>query len=477
MRVTADDLFQTPLDQAEIDFENAGGETFICGNPPYMGATVKAPRGASLETLERMKREEATRKSDLKAIFSSYTEGWKSLDYVAGWFMKAAAYGQQTASKAALVSTNSICQGQQVSTLWPLLFSLGADIEFAHTSFKWSNLARNKAGVTCIIVGLGRSKPAERRLYTASENGEYNVQLVDNINAYLIPGPNIEVFPTRSPPRDRAVVEAGGKPVEGGHLLLSASDRRQLLARDESTARFLRRVFGANEHTNGIVRYALWLSIEEFESVRDSCEIGPRIEAVRQMRLASPKQATKLSANWPHRFQEVKQSTRETVTLIPTLTAERREYIAAGLEPPGTVVTNLAFAQFDGPVHEIAILNSRVHFAWIAAVCGKFKTDYRYSNTLGWNTFPLPKLTAQNKADLARCAENILLARESHFPKTIADLYDPEDMPDDLRRAHEANDEVMERIYIGRRFKNDTERLEKLFELYNKMTSLKAMAH
>jgi hypothetical protein len=156
---------------------------------------------------------------------------------------------------------------------------------------------------------------------------------------------------------------------------------------------------------------------------------------------------------------------------VPTLTSEKRTFIPVGLEPPGTIITNLSFAQFDGSMADLAILNSRLHFIWVATVCGKFKTDYRYSNTLGWNTFPIPTLTEKNKTDLTRCAEDILLAREKHFPATIADLYDPDNMPADLREAHERNDELLERIYIGRRFRNDTERLEKLFDLYTKMTA------
>jgi hypothetical protein len=191
-------------------------------------------------------------------------------------------------------------------------------------------------------------------------------------------------------------------------------------------------------------------------------------------RSKSPKAATKKAADWPHRFDEVKQTGAEVVTIIPTLTAEVREYIPVGLLPVGSIVTNLAFALYDAPLWNMAIIASRLHFVWIATVCGKFKTDYRYSNTLGWNTFPLETLTDQNKADLTRCAEDILLAREAHFPTTIADLYDPDRMPAELREAHERNDETLERIYIGRRFKNDTERLEKLFELYTQMTARQA---
>ena len=161
---------------------------------------------------------------------------------------------------------------------------------------------------------------------------------------------------------------------------------------------------------------------------------------------------------------------------MPQVSSESREYLPIGILPKGAIVSNLAFALYDAPLWNMALIASRLHLVWIGTVCGKMKTDFRYSNVLGWNTFPVPKLTEQNKADLTRCAEDILLAREAHFPATIADLYDPEKMPENLRHAHERNDEVLERIYIGRRFKNDTERLEKLFELYTKMTSAMAAA-
>jgi hypothetical protein len=467
----ADDLFHTPLNQAQIDFENEGGETYICGNPPYVGATVKPPKDADEATKARMRADAEARKADLESLFSGITNKWKSLDYVSGWFLKAVQYGQHTSSSAALVTTNSICQGQQVAVLWPIIFRLGAEIEFAHTSFKWSNLAKNKAGVTCIIVGLGRSGRPNRKLYSISDVGEPLSQEVVNINAYLIAGANIEVQSRRTPPNGRVTIEAGGKPVEGGHLLLSMQEKEHLLLELPQASRVIKRVFGANEHAKGLVRYALWFNDDDLKLIAQNPALARRVEGVRRMRLDSPKDATIASANMPHKFQEVKQSGDEIVTLIPTLTAEKREYIPASLEPAGTIITNLAFGQFDGPLSDLAIIISRLHFVWIAAICGKFKTDYRYSNTLGWNTFPLPALTEKNKADLTRCAEDILLAREAHFPATIADLYDPDAMPADLREAHERNDEVLERIYIGRRFKNDTERLEKLFELYTKMSA------
>jgi hypothetical protein len=188
------------------------------------------------------------------------------------------------------------------------------------------------------------------------------------------------------------------------------------------------------------------------------------------MRLKSKDSGTKEMALRAHQFREMYHGKKHTL-ILPGVSSEGREYLPVGLIDSHSVVSNLAFALYDAPLWNMALIASRLHLIWIATVCGKLKTDFRYSNTLGWNTFPVPTLTEKNKADLTRCAEDILLAREHHFPATIADLYDPDDMPADLRAAHDRNDEVLERIYIGRRFKNDTERLEKLFDLYTRMTA------
>lgn len=192
-------------------------------------------------------------------------------------------------------------------------------------------------------------------------------------------------------------------------------------------------------------------------------------------RAASPKKATAEWSKKPWRFVEIRSPNYKDAMVVPIVSSENRPYLPIGFLPKKSIV-NYAFGLYDAPLWALSLVASRIHLVWIATVCGKMKSDFRYSNTLGWNTFPVPNLTSQNKSDLTRCAEDILLAREAHFPATIADLYDPEAIPDDLRRAHEANDEVLERIYIGRRFRNDTERLEKLFELYTKMTSAKAAA-
>ena len=296
------------------------------------------------------------------------------------------------------------------------------------------------------------------------------VKEVEKVNAYLVPGTDVIVDKQTSPPDERSQMDAGGKPVEGGNLLFTEAEKQRLVERDVGTTKFLKRAYGASEYIRGEVRFCLWIADDLEQEAKANEEINRKLDAVAAFRLKSPKAATKKGAAWPHKFEEVKQTGNEIVTIVPKVSSESREYLPVGLLPRGSIVTDLAFALYDAPLWNMAIIASRLHLVWIGTVCGKMKTDFRYSNTLGWNTFPVPLLTEQNKTDLTRCAQDILLAREAHFPATIADLYDPETMPDNLRHAHERNDEVLERIYIGRRFKNDTERLEKLFDLYTKMT-------
>lgn len=454
VKVVADDLFLTPLDQKEIDFSNEGGETYICGNPPYLGSTWQS----------------AEQKDDLRAIFDHRCKNWKSLDYVAGWFMKAADYGAHTPSTSAFVSTNSICQGQQVPILWPLIFSSGHEIAFAHTSFKWENLASHNAGVTVAIVGIANPAPRARQLFSASNDGGTVVTEVPHINAYLVPGANVVVDKANHPLSGQSLMSFGNKPVDGGNLLLSRDEVAALCLTTEQRERFVRRIYGSAEFIRGLERYCLWIEDADLTEAQGIAAIAQRIEGVRKMRLASTDKSAREMATRSHQMREMNIGRTQTI-VMPSVSSESRPYLPVGLIDERSTVTNLAFALHDAPLWNMALIASRLHLVWIGTVCGKMKTDFRYSNTLGWNTFPVPLLTEQNKADLTRCAEDILLAREAHFPATIADLYDPETMPDNLRHAHDRNDEVLERIYIGRRFKNDTERLEKLFELYTKMTA------
>jgi len=454
VQLYTNDLFATPLKQPEIAFENAGGETYICGNPPYLGSTWQS----------------AEQKSDLKGIFEGKANNWKSLDYVAGWFMKAAEYGRQTNAASAFVSTNSICQGQQVPILWPLIFKSGHEIAFAHISFKWNNLASFNAGVSVIIVGISNHVEKIRRLFTIADDGSTILKEADNINAYLVIGKDVIVDKRSKPHTELNEMSFGNKPVDGGNLLLSGPEVTELNLTQDQYARFIRKIYGSAEFIRGLERYCLWIDNQQLEEARSIESIYHRIEAVRTMRLASRDKSANEMARRSHQMREMNIGRQQTI-IIPAVSSENRDYLPCGLLNNNTAVTNSAFALYDAPIWNLAIIASKLHLAWIAAVCGKMKTDYRYSNTLGWNTFPVPKLTEKNKQDLNSCAEEILIARERHFPSTIADLYDPEKMPEDLRQAHDRNDEVLERIYIGRRFKNDTERLEKLFALYTQMTS------
>ena len=454
VKLVGDDLFHTPLDQAQIDFENEGGETYICGNPPYLGSTWQDDQ----------------QKADLKAIFDHRTKSWKSLDYVAGWFMKAADYGTQTNAAAAFVSTNSICQGQQVPILWPLIFQTGHEIAFAHTSFKWTNLASHNAGVTVAIVGISNHASKARPIYSFGDDGCAIVREAAHINGYLVTGPDVALGKRSNPPDERAEMTFGNKPVDGGNLLMDASEVAALGLSPDQEAHFIRRIYGSAEFIRGLCRYVLWIEDDDIQQALAIPTIKTRIEAVREMRLASPDKGANGMALRAHQMREMCIGRYWTIT-VPRTSSVNRPYLPVGLIDSYSTVTSEAFALYDAPLWNMALIASRLHLVWIGTVCGKLKTDFRYSNTLGWNTFPVPTLTNKNRDDLNRCAEDILLAREAHFPATIADLYDPEKMPADLRETHERNDEVLERIYIGRRFKNDTERLEKLFELYTKMTA------
>jgi hypothetical protein len=266
----------------------------------------------------------------------------------------------------------------------------------------------------------------------------------------------------------------GNKPVDGGHLILEYDQVQAMLSDDTRSKEFIYRYLGAADAIQGKLRFCLWIPEARKIAATQIAPIAERINAVREFRIKSSKELTREGVNSAHAFQQVRQRGSEVVTLIPMHSSASRAFLPIGLYPEKTIVSNGAFSLYDAPLWNFAILSSRLHLVWIAAVCGKIKTDYRYSCTLGWNTFPVPPLTEKNKADLTRCAEDILLAREAHFPASIADLYEPDAMPEDLRHAHDRNDEVLERIYIGRRFKNDSERLEKLFDLYTKMAAREA---
>ncbi|SUZ33503.1 hypothetical protein ROE7235_03274 [Roseibaca ekhonensis] len=455
VKFQADDLFMSPLDQAQIDFANEGGETYICGNPPYIGYNKQA----------------RDQKEDLEVVFSPYLKNWGNLDYVAAWFLKSALFLKETIGAMALVSTNSICQGGQVSVLWPLLEKHGLSIFFAYTSFKWSNLAAHNAGITVIVVGLAQRSKQSARLFETNQDGTVAARQVPQINGYLIAGALVYVSKRMKPLSGVGSMSFGNHPYYGSALICSLNEARDMIQNDDRISKYLRPIYGSTEVIKAAPRYCLWISEEDISDAMEIPQIEDRVNTVRKNRLekSSDAQAQAL-AKVPYRFRDTF-TPKEHVIAVPQTTSENREFLPCDLLDHRSVLTFKCYAIYDAPLWNMAIVASRLHLAWIGAVCGRMRTDFSYSNTLGWNTFPVPKLTEKNRADLTAAATGILLAREAHFPATIADLYDPEKMPANLRAAHDHNDEVLERIYIGRRFRNDTERLEKLFEMYTKMTT------
>ena len=447
VKLVGDDLFSSPINQAEINFENEGGETYICGNPPYKGS----------------KKRDKKLTDELGLVLEPLQKKWKDNDYVTAWFIKAAQYISIAEAKAAFVTTNSLCQGQQVDLIWPLIFSYGIEIGWAHTSFKWANLASKNAGVTVAIIGLQRQSATNKTIYFE------NVKKVSKvISPYLVDSEIVSVKP-RLRSDVLADMKLGNMPYGKG-LLLETEERNSLLSQNKNAEKFIRKFAGGEEFLHAKDRYCLWINDDEIDEALSIPFIKNRVDEVRKQRSESTDEGGRKLASRPHQFRERNFSKYQTIVLART-SSENRDYLPIGLADPSWIFSSETFALYDAEIFNLALLSTRLHLVWIATVCGKMKTDFRYSNTLGWNTFPIPQLTEKNKDDLTRCAENILLARESHYPATIADLYNPATMPANLREAHERNDEVLERIYIGRRFRNDTERLEKLFELYTKMTS------
>jgi hypothetical protein len=456
VRFRADNLFGIPEEQAEIDFENEGGETYICGNPPYAGLSSQTPG----------------QKEDLRILFEDSNKYWKSFDYVMGWFWKAHRFIQGQAARAAFVATNSICQGQLVPMFWPSILRDSTRIFFAHSSFKWRNLAANNAGVTVVIIGISNDHGKSARLFDAAAASDNVIEKsVANINAYVVAGPDIYIEAIAKPPSEFPMMFWGNKPTDGGNLLLSPEEARQILREAPEAEPFLRPFFGSDEFIKGAPRVCIWVSDEQKDEAFAIPSLASRFARVKEFRNNSKAKETRPAASYPYRFRQIQGAPGRSSIIVPIHSSESRPNLPVGLLPSGGIVSNAAYALYEAPLWNMALIASRLHLVWIATVCGKLETRYRYSNTLGWNTFPVPTLTEKNKTDLTICAEDILLAREAHFPATIADLYDPDNMPEDLHHAHERNDEVLERIYIGRRFKNDTERLEKLFDLYTKMTT------
>jgi hypothetical protein len=425
-----------------------GHEIFVLGNPPYLGSSMQ----------------ETSQKEDMAAVFHGIKD-FKNLDYIACWFLKAARYLRGNAAVCAFVTTNSICQGEQVALLWPHVFACGVEIHFAHLSFKWTNNAKGNAGVTCAIIGLSAASSRKKTLYSGGV-----AKTATNINAYLANAKNVFIAKRRSPLSKLVPMDYGSKPTDGGNLILSSDEKIQLLEQYPELKEVVRPFMGADDFINGHYRHCLWFTDEQALRFGDIPEIKRRLRKVKEMRLASPKAATRQDAETPHRFSERRYLETQQI-IMPSVSSERRHYIPVGWIRSDTVISNLAFAIYHAEPWVFGVISSQMHMVWVRAVAGRLKTDYRYSSSICYNNFPFPDISAEQKRELDQKAEEVLGTREAYFMKTIAWLYDPDTMPAELLAAHRTLDAAVEQCYRSKPFTSDEERLEYLFAEYERMTA------
>ena len=428
---------------------NSGAEVYVIGNPPYKGASEQTPQ----------------MKDDFLPVFgaSNYS---KNLDYIALWFIKGARYITGTRAELAFVTTNSVAQGQHVELMFPGIFSMGLEIGYAYTSFKWENNAKRNAGVTVAVISLRNRSSEPKYIYT----DDLRIAAT-NINGYLADASDmIATKRTKHLSINLPVMVKGSQPTDGGSLILDLDDKHKLIEARPEAKRYIKRYTGAEEYIKGEDRYCLWVEAADLSHAQAIPELASRFEAVVSMRLKSKKAATKKFASAPFRFTEIRYKPTDSI-IVPSVSSERREYIPLGYLGPDTVISNLAFGVYDAEPWVFALLTSRLHMAWARAVGGKLKTDYRYSNTLVYNNFPVPPLSDSVKEKLTVAALRVLDVREYHCEKTLADLYDPDLMPQDLRDAHAAVDVLVDSIYSKKPYETDEQRLSDLFVLYEQMSA------
>lgn len=422
----------------------ANEDVFIVGNPPFVGTTYRS----------------ALQKKDFNAVFDDLVENSGRLDFSACWMFLASNYVRKSRAKSALITTSSTVQGSAVGPLWKVALTPPVKIIFCHRPFKWRNNATKNAAVECVIVGLSSQKEEFAYIY----DGEHRKKC-SHINAYLLDSSDVFIDSRRESIFGLPSMGPGNFPYDFGHLILSPVERNILIAANPTAERFIFKFVGSREVIHDIDRYCLWIDDIDLEHARSISEINDRIQRVFKDRSSSSDVGTNRLSSRPHQFREHNAPASHMI-LVPRTSSERRDYLPVALASGRVVSSDNNQVLYDAPEWCIALIASRLHLVWIATVCGKLKSDFRYSNTLGWNTFPVPKFTDEQLEALSASARRILKCRYSHYPKTIADLYDPDKMPDDLRAVHKENDDLLESMYIGRPFRNDTERLETLFKLY-----------
>lgn len=431
-----------------IDWEDVcpkkNDQIYILGNPPYLGE--------SLQSIQQ--------KEDKRLVFKGITN-YKKQDYISCWFLKAARYINKNVT-VAFVSTSSICQGIQVPMLWKPIFDLDLEISFAHKPFPWTNNAKGKAGVTVIIVGLRKPSAKKKILF---QNGLANV--VDNINAYLIPGRNIIVDKRKQLLSELPIMMKGNGVYDDGNFMLDEKEKEAVIKANIGLNSFIRPIVGSKEFINGLKRWCIWIDEANLAEALRIEFIQERVNKVREWRKTAGLTA-KEYAEVPYRFKGINMANKNLI-VIPSVSSQRRSYIPFGFLSSEFVVTDAALMILDPPTFILGTISSKMHMLWVQTLAGRLKMDFRYSSGVCYNTFPFPVISDQRKAEITQCVFRILEEREEHSEKTLAQLYDPEKMPEGLREAHRANDLVIEKCYRARPFESDEERLEFLFKLYEKM--------
>ena len=427
--------------------------SFIMGNPPFGGASTMSK----------------TQKEEVLSVFKGQRNAG-SLDFVTAWYKKAGDIMQiNPAIECAFVSTNSICQGEQVAPLWGPLFKKGIRINFAHQTFLWRNEAKGNAFVYCIIVGFSKQERKNKKLFCyETPKSEPSCHSVTAINGYLIEG-QADVMATSA---SRAINNAkpmvyGNKPTDGGNLIIEANDY-DTLANIPELKPYIRKLIGAQELLHNQPRYCLWLP-DAPDQIKQIPVVAQRIEACRAMRLASRDPGCRRLADRAHEFRDL--NNPKTAIVIPSTTSERRNYIPMGFISNDTIVTNLCHLVPDATLYDFAILESRMHMTWMRTVCGRYGVVYRYSRDLCYNTFPWPEVSEVQKKTLEVLAQKVLDARDFYPELTLADLYDPDKMPPELKEAHENLDLAVDQLYRAQPFASDDERLSMLFNLYEKLVA------
>lgn len=438
------------LEWEKVCPKNKNSEIYVLGNPPYLGARVQ----------------DNEHKVDLKLAFSD-SQNYKNLDYISAWFYKGAKFIKDSNAKLAFVSTNSICQGEQVELLWPKIFDLNIDIFFAHTSFKWTNNAKKNAGVTCVIIGLQSANSNIKKKIFSNEH----FITVSNINAYLAPSRNIIISRLNNPisnvlPR----MNFGNMPNDGGNLLLNNTEKDAIVSKYPDAKSMIRKLVGSIEFIRGTTRWCLWISDEQRELALKIPPIGERILLTQKHRELSKDSGTNRLALRSHQFRDTNEAKKVQI-IVPSVSSEKREYLPIGFLSSDNIILNSAQAIYDPAPFVFGLVASKLHMVWVRAVGGSLESRLRYSATICYNNFPVPELTDRQKDSINFHVYNLIDERGKHPEKTIAELYDPNKMPSGLREAHFNLDRVVEQCYRSSPFNNDDERLEYLFNLYEQIIS------